>query len=234
MKMHRPLALASIVALAHAATSLAGQVTVEPSGFVATIDNPYMPLRPGTTLVYETPGADARVVVVVTCETRVVQGVTCTVVDDRAYVGGVLEESTRDWFAQDTDGNVWYFGEETAELDADGNVVSTAGSWEAGVDGAEAGIVMLAQNRPGQWYQQEYYEGEAEDRAKVLRLSAPVTVPAGQFEGCLETKEWTPLTRGQVEHKFYAPGTGLVLVESLTGGPIEREELVSVSFRPCP
>lgn len=194
------------------------------------IDNPYFPLVPGTTFIYEAETEDGLEVneVEVTVETKEILDVTCTVVLDMVWVEGVLTEETYDWYAQDKDGNVWYFGEDTKEYDESGNVISTEGSWEADVDGAKPGIVMEANPQPGDSYRQEYYEDVAEDMAKVLRLNASVSVPYGEFEDCLKTKEWTPLDRGVVEHKYYAWGVGLVLVTELKGKSV-RVELVEIT-----
>jgi len=203
---------------------------IDPADFVDVIDNPYLPLVPGTTFTYQAEMEDGVEVneVQVTDETKVILGVVCTVVCDRVWADGVLTEGTYDWYAQDEDGNVWYFGEDTKEYDESGNVISTEGSWEAGVDGAKPGIVMEANPQPGDSYRQEYYEDVAEDMAKVLRLNASVSVPYGEFEDCLKTKEWTPLDRGVVEHKYYAWGVGLVLVTELKGKSV-RVELVEIT-----
>jgi hypothetical protein len=205
------------------------QPVINPADFVGGINNPFFPLTPGTTFTYEaeTPDGLERDVISVTHDTKVILGVTCTVVTDRSTLEGVIQEDTIDWFAQDKEGNVWYFGEDTTEFE-NGVPVSKAGSWEAGVDGAQPGIIMLADPQPGVSYRQEFLEGVAEDMAKVLRLNASVSVPYGDFEDCLETKEWTPLEPGQIEHKFYARGVGLVLVEELKGKTV-RSELVTVS-----
>ncbi len=197
---------------------------IDPANFVETIDNRYLPLIPGTTFVYEGDTEDGfeRNEVYVTDETKEILGVTCTVVDDRVWVDGELEEKTFDWFAQDKDGNVWYFGENSKEYE-DGEVVSTEGSWEAGVDGAKPGIVMQGNPTVGETYRQEFYAGEAEDMAKVLALDASVSVAYGDFEDCLKTKEWTPLEPGVVEHKYYAPDVGMVLERLVEGGSGELE-----------
>jgi hypothetical protein len=134
-------------------------------------------------------------------------GVECVVVDDRAWEGGKLIEKTYDWFAQDNKGTVWYFGEDTKEYE-NGKVVSTKGSWEAGVDGAKPGIIMPADPKVGQSYHQEYYPGEAMDMARVLSLNESVTVPYGSFDHALETKEWTPLQPVFFEKKYYVRGVG--------------------------
>src|SRR5689334_22566742 len=127
------------------------KIAFDPNNFVSKIDNPYFPLKPGTTFIYrgETDGTPTRDVMTVTHQTKEILGVTTTVVHDRVYEDGVLTEDTFDWYAQDEDGNVWYFGEDTKELDENGNVTSTEGSWEAGVNGAEPGIVMLAHPHKG-------------------------------------------------------------------------------------
>jgi hypothetical protein len=173
----------------------------------------------GRTLVYEgvSGGEQERVEVTVTDRTREVMGVTATVVRDRAFVEGSLVEDTFDWFAQDRFGNVWYFGEATAEYEK-GEIVSRAGSWEAGVDGAMPGVVMLADPRVGDRYRQEFYAGEAEDMARVRAAGASVAVPAGSYQHVLVTEDWTPLEPDVLEHKSYAPGVGVVLERVVKGG----------------
>src|SRR5437762_8857407 len=169
-----------------AATVLAGN-NINPGDFSTTIDNPFFPLVPNTTYVYvgTTEGSAARDEFAVTRRTKVILGVACREVRDRGYVDGVLAEDTRDWFAQDTDGNVWYFGEDTKELDANGNVISTEGSCQAGVNGAQPGIVMEADPHVGDTYQQEFSVGVAEDMATVVALNKTVNDPFGSFKDCL-------------------------------------------------
>jgi hypothetical protein len=199
-----------------------------PGDFVATIDNPYMPWIPGTRTVFDgvSDGLRERNVVVVTNRTRVVMGVKTTVVHDQVFsANGDLAEDTFDWYAQDSAGNVWYFGEETAEYE-DGSVTSTKGSWEAGVHGALPGIVMLAQPTVGETYQQEFFKGEAEDVGTVIGLDDTVTVPYGPFDSVLVTRDTTPLEPQIVEHKFYAPGIGVVMERVIRGGQ-EVSRLVS-------
>src|SRR5215216_2411614 len=178
-----------------------------PAQFTTKIDNEYLPLKPGTTFVYEGKGERDRMTV--THSTKMVMGVECVVVDDRAWEEGKLIEKTYDWFAQDKEGSVWYFGEDTKEYE-NGKVTSTKGSWEAGVDGAKPGIIMQADPKVGQSYHQEYYPGEAMDMARVLSLNASVRVPYGSFDHVLETREWTPLEPSYDEHKYYARGVGQV------------------------
>jgi hypothetical protein len=193
---------------------------IDPEEFTTTIDNEYFPLEPGTTFIYQ--GGQERDQMSVTHQTKKVMGVECVVVDDRAWEGSQLVEKTYDWFAQDKEGSVWYFGENTKEY-KNGKVVSTKGSWEAGVDGAKPGIVMQSHPKVGQSYRQEYYPGEAEDMAKVISLNESVTVRYGSFDHVLETKEWTPLEPSYHEHKYYARGVGQVY-----GG---GSELVDVQHR---
>jgi hypothetical protein len=197
----------------------------DPDDFVQGIDNPYLPLRPGTRWVYESSGPDPETITVtVTEDTRVVQGVTTTVVHDVVRdAEGRLVEDTYDWFGQDAAGNVWYFGEDTTEYD-DRGPPDHSGSWEAGVDGARAGVAMLAEPRVGDGYQQESYPGEAEDVGEVLSLDEAVNVPFGSYSGVLQTEDTTPLEPGLVEQKYYAPGVGLLLEETVGGA--ERVELV--------
>lgn len=198
---------------------------INPANFVALIDNPYYPLIPGTTLTYA-EGKNT-VEVVVTSDTRDILGVTCTVVHDTvsATDGGELVEDTLDWYAQDVEGNVWYFGEDTAEY-KNGKIVTTAGSWEAGVDGAKAGIIMKADPQVGDTYRQEYYVCEAEDEAEVLDLDASVDVPYGTFTGCLQTYDYTRLDPEVNENKYYCLDVGVVLAIDLNTG--EREELTAI------
>ena len=178
---------------------------IDPADFTTTIDNEYFPLKPGTTFVYE--GGAQHGEMTVTSETKMIMGVECVVVDHKEWEAGKLIERTHDWFAQDNEGTVWYFGEDTKEYD-NGKVVSTKGSWEAGVDGAKPGIIMPAEPKVGESYRQEYYPGEAMDMAKVLSLNASVRVPYGSFDRALETREWPPLQPVFSEKKYYVRGVG--------------------------
>ena len=203
--------------------------TIDPANFTTDIDNPLFPLRPGTRWVYEGPddaGDIEHKEVVVTSEAREVMGVMCVVVHDQMSMDGELLEDTYDWYAQDKEGNVWYFGEDTKELEG-GEVVKTEGSWEAGRDGAQPGIIMEADPQVGDQYRQEYYEGRAEDMAEVLALDEKVTVRHGSYEGVLKTKDWNPLEAGVVEHKYYAQGVGTIFEEKVEGetGHLELLEM---------
>ena len=201
----------------------------DPGNFVGRVDNPWFPLAPGTTFVYRgvKDGKSARDVFTVTHTSKTIQGVRCTAVRDRLYLAGRLEERTTDWYAQDRRGNVWYFGESTAELDRAGHVTSTEGSWQAGRDGAQAGIYMTARPMVGQSRRQEFYKGHAEDHFAILTLHARVAVPFMTSNRALLTKEWTPLEPGTLDHKYYVRGIGNVK-EVTVKGPLERSELVSV------
>jgi hypothetical protein len=213
--------------------------TIDPAAFTTTIDNPYLPLVIGTTMTYE--GGGERDVVTVTPITREVMGVTVLAVRDKVYEDGELIEDTEDWFAQDAAGNVWYFGEETAECEG-GKAKNAEGAWTAGVDGAQPGIVMLAEPRVSDTYRQEFYAGVAEDMGRVIKLGQSVTVPAGSYDDVLVTEDFTPLEPDVLENKAYAPGVGLVqegpakqpdevrLVSIETGGPTTAP---SPAFEPC-
>jgi hypothetical protein len=205
-------------------------VDIDPADFVDDVDNPYMPLMPGTRLVYEgvEDGETERIEVEVTGDRRDVMGISAVVVRDTVYEDGELIEDTYDWFAQDVDGNVWYLGEDSREFE-DGEQVSTEGSWEAGVDGALPGIVMLADPQVGEAYRQEYYEGEAEDMAEVRETDSSVTVSAGKFDDVVIIREWNPLEPDVIEDKYYAPGLGVVLEVKIQGGDGRVELLESTT-----
>jgi hypothetical protein len=200
-----------------------------PSQFAPRVDNPWFPLRRGTVYLYRgrKDGSPSREVVAVFTETKRILGVPCTVVIDKLYLGGRIEERTRDWYAQDRSGNVWYLGEATAEIGAGGGVVSREGSWQAGVDGARAGIFMPAHPRTGESGIQESYAGHAEDHFRVLSLGASVRTPAVSSKRALLTREWTPLEPGVVDRKLYVRGIGTVLERTVRGGD-ELNELVAI------
>jgi hypothetical protein len=199
-----------------------------PSHFVRTVDNPYFPLTPGSSYRYKgsKDGKPAVDVVRVTHRTKPILGIAATVVDDRLYLSGKLEERTSDWYAQDDAGNVWYLGEATAELDRHGRVRNTEGSWESGVNGAQPGVFMPAHPRVGQSGRQEFLKGQAEDHYRVLDLHARVSVPFVSSHRALRTKEWTPLEPGVVDSKYYVRGIGTVLEQTVKGGS-ELSKLVS-------
>jgi hypothetical protein len=198
-----------------------------PEEFVPEITNPYLAFARGRIFTYEgeTDEGLERNTIEISYRNKTILGVATTVVLDSVFVNGVLIESTEEWFAQDSDGNVWYFGEDTKEFH-DGEV-TTEGSWEAGADGAVPGIIMLGEPKNGLTYQQEHAEGVAEDMAKVVGLSVAVETALATYEGCLKTMEWTPLEPGARELKFYAPGVGRVLETHKHGGKF-RSELTSI------
>ena len=190
-------------------------------------------MAPGSKWVYretDAEGHEQQVEVTVTAETKKILGIDATVVHDVVSEDGQLIEDTYDWYGQDKAGNIWYLGEDTKEYE-DGKVVSTEGSWEAGVDGAQAGILLPANPEVGMTYRQEYYAGEAEDNGEILSLDERVEVPFGSFEHVLMTKDTTPLEPKVLEHKFYAKGVGPVLAIGISGGG-GREELVSFEKAP--
>lgn len=221
------------------------------------ITNPLWPLIPGSVFVYYAEGEDG-------CEVSKTTVLSSTKDDFEGDYSGndfealqvedlewiseecdgeyILVEETIDWYAQDDDGNVWYLGEETVAYDDEEECPTSAGSWQAGSDiadvgsDAEAGIIMLAEPQVGLAYPQEYYEDEAEDMGKVLQTGTKVSLELTEMDyaGCLKTKEWTPLERGQVEHKFYCPPDGLVLVNELSGGKTLHVELVGDSLGDVP
>jgi hypothetical protein len=217
-------------ALASAAVTAADFIRpdFDPHDFVRVVDNRYFPLRPGTRLVYKgvEDGEAETNVTLVTYDRKEILGISAVVVLDRVFVGGELKEKTFDWYAQDEDGNVWYLGEDTKEYE-DGRVVSTAGSWEAGVHGAKAGIIMLAHPQVGDQYRQEFLAGEAEDVARVTARGVDVTVPYGSFHHCLRTVEFTRLEPGIKEAKLYCPSVGFVRAKSIQG---ETAHLVLTSI----
>ena len=201
---------------------------IDPEDFTTRIDNPFLPLKPGTTFTYRgvTDAGQELNTVEVTRSTRLLMGVTCVEVIDTVFANGALEELTHDWYAQDEQGNVWYFGEDAKQY-ANGVLVGTAGSWLAGVDGGQPGIVMEADPHVGDQYRQEYLNRVAEDMAEVLSLDGTATVPYGAFSGCVVTKDFSRLETRFVENKWYARGVGMVKSTAVKGGT-DTSELVSV------
>jgi hypothetical protein len=200
--------------------------SADPDDFVEGVDNPYLPLRPGSRWVYGSRNLDQETTTVtVTGDTREIQGVTTTVVRDVVKgADGKVAEETFDWFAQDTAGNVWRFGEDTTSYDDRGRP-DHSGSWEAGVDGAQAGVAMLAAPRIGDGYQQESAPGRAGDQTEVVAIDESVNVELDSFTEVLLTEDTSPLDPDLVQRRYYAPGVGLVLEQTVLGGS-ERIELV--------
>lgn len=207
-------------------------VSVTAADFVRGIDNPYLPLTPGAKWVYEAQlkdGSVERIEIEILHETRVVNGVTATILHDSVFVDEELVEDTYDWFAQDKDGNVWYLGEDVDNYE-NGALVDHAGSWEWGVDGALPGVYMWADPSAhmNEEYYQEYYVGVAEDKGKVLSANENIVVPAGSFTDVVQTYDFSSLDPDIQGHKFYAPGVGVIKeVELLTG-----EEVMLIEFTP--
>ena len=208
--------------------------SLEPADYSAVVDNPLWPLPVGGKWHYE--AEDEVITITVLAKTFTTKtGVECVVVNDRATdKDGVLIEDTEDYFAQDHDGNVWYFGEKTAEY-VNGKVANTRGSWEAGVDGALPGIVAHAKTPPvGTTYRQEYYRCEAEDMAEIVAVGETVKVPAGEYEDCVRVHEFNPLEPGSNEHKLLCPGVGVAQVYELapgeTMGGEPAESLIEVTL----
>jgi hypothetical protein len=207
------------------------KVKLDPADFSTNIDNPYWPMRPGSRWVYseaDTEGKRESVVVEVTNRTKMIaNGIEARVVRDTVREKGTPVEVTDDWFAQDKAGNIWYLGEYVTNYE-NGRVVDHDGSFEAGVDGAQPGVAMPANPKPGMSYRQEYYKGEAEDKGAVISVGEEqVEVPFGFFDkDILMTRDLVPLEPKVQELKFYAPGVG-PLLSVHTDGAGERAALVS-------
>ncbi|HEY0672840.1 MAG TPA: hypothetical protein VGD27_11260 [Longimicrobiales bacterium] len=201
---------------------------VLPTTWAASVTNPYFPLLPGTRLEYRglTDEGLETIVIEVLATARIVNGVRAVALRDRVYIDNELVEDTEDWFAQDAEGNVWYLGEDSKEI-ANGQVVSRAGSWQWGQNGALPGIIMWAvpSSHVGETYRQEYLRGEAEDWGRVVAVNQTVTVPYGTLTNCIETEDWNGLEPDERERKFYCPNIGVTLE---TAGS-ERVELIQLS-----
>lgn len=201
---------------------------LNPDDFVDSITNTYLPFIPGKVYTYEgqTDEGKETTVVTVTSDKKTILGIDCIVVHDVVSLEGNIIEDTYDWYAQDINGNIWYLGEDSKEIE-NGVVVGTEGSWEAGVDGAQAGIVMPAVPLLGIPYRQEYYFNEAEDWGKVIETGLSLTINYGTFTDCIKTEEWTPLEPEILENKYYAPGIGVIKEVTIRGG-IENVELINI------
>jgi hypothetical protein len=213
--------MSRVLFLSVATLALAGAAQSASPRFSARVTNPWFPLAPGSQYLYtgNMDGQPSREILTVTRRTKTIAGKPCAVVEDRLFVRGKLAERTTDWYTQDAQGNVWYYGEDTATLDRRGRVTGTSGTWRAGVAGAQPGVYMPAHPQVGLTGRQEYYKGEAEDHFKVLSLLGTNAVL---------TQEWTPLEPGVLDHKLYVRGIGVVLEQAQRGGN-ERNELVSFS-----
>jgi hypothetical protein len=203
-------------------------VKLDPAEFTTEIDNPYWPMTPGSRWAYRESenGEVQRVEVTVTSRTKTIDGIEARVVHDLVTTpDGEKIEDTFDWYAQDSKGNLWYLGEDTKEYE-DGKVASTEGSWEHGVDGAQAGIIVPAEPKQGLTYREEYYAGHAEDAAEVLGVDGKVQVPYGMFRDAMITRNYSGIEPNVEELKYYARGVGPVL-ELLVSGGSGRSELLT-------
>lgn len=205
---------------------------IDPAEFSTNITNKYFRLRPGTKFTYLNRSvlSTERVEIEVTGETKVVMGVTTLVIRAREWVNDVIKEDTRDWYAQDKAGNVWYFGEAVDNY-KDGKIANHNGTWEAGVNGAKPGIAMFADPKVGESYRQEYAKGNAEDMGTVVSLNEKVVVPHGTYDGCLKIRDWSVIDKSANEHKYYCPQVGFLTMEETIGLIKSRTELVGVTVK---
>jgi hypothetical protein len=238
--MAATLAAVAVVAAsvsAPAASAAKGLPTPKASHFghnSTRITNPWFPLARGSVYVYEgqKDGKQARDMMTVTQKTKMITGIRALPVADRLFLNGVLAERTTDWYAQDKKGTVWYLGEKTAELNAQGKVTSTEGSFLNGRDGAKGGIFMPAHPAVGQSFQQESFKGQAEDRFRILSMATSISTPAVSSQNAMLTQEKTPLEPGTVDHKYYVQGIGTVKEQQVAGAPPgQAEETQLVSFQ---
>jgi hypothetical protein len=201
---------------------------IDPADFTTQVTNPFWPMKVGDHWVYRETNAEGEVQrndVVVTDKKKTVIGIDVLVVHDTVKLGGELTEDTYDWYAQDSKGNLWYFGEDTTEYE-NGKPKTKEGSWEAGVDGALAGIIMPADPRVGLTYREEYYKGHAEDGAQIISVDALAKVPYGRFDHGVQTRNFSGIEPDVIEEKIYAKGVGVVLEITVSGGS-DRSELLS-------
>jgi hypothetical protein len=196
------------------------------------ITNPWFPLARGSVYVYDgqKDGKQARDVMTVTRKTKMIAGIRALPVADRLFLNGSLAERTTDWYAQDKRGTVWYLGEKTAELNAQGKVTSTEGSFLNGRDGAKGGIFMPAHPAIGQTGQQESFKGQAEDRFRILSLATSISTPAASSQNAMLTEETTPLEPGVVDHKYYVQGIGTVKEQQVAGAQPGQAEVTQLVF----
>ncbi len=194
-----------------------------------TITNPYFPATPGKKYIYEGQTEDGleRIEEQRLTSTKTILGIACIIVNFKAYLNGILIEEAWDWYAQDNNGNVWYFGEAVDNYNTNGSLLDHAGSWEAGIDGAQPGTIMPTNPQAGMAYREEYYFNHAEDRAEITATGQTVIIPLGTYTNCIKTKNWTELEPDANENKYYAPGIGLVKEENAT----ENTEIVLIAIQ---
>jgi hypothetical protein len=214
-----------------AATSLPEDGTpfkMNPADFTTEIDHPYWPMKPGSRWIFretDAEGSVSRVVVTVLDKTKTIMGIEARIVHDQVSEQGEVKEDTFDWYAQDAEGNLWYLGEDTTEYE-NGKPKTKEGSWEAGVDGALAGVILPAHPEVGMTYREEYYKGHAEDGASILSVDAFAKVPYRTFDHGIQTRNFSGIEPDTIEEKIYAKGVGVVLELTVSGGS-DRTELVS-------
>lgn len=204
--------------------------SIEPTNFVVGVNHQFFNLTPGKVWIYEgidDDGAIEKIQVEVTNDEKFVMGVKTVVLRDRVWIADELVEDTRDWVAQDQDGNVWYFGEDVDNYE-NGVLHDHEGAWEAGINGAKPGILMKANPQVGDAYRQEFLKNEAEDMAEVLSLSTTVEIGLGNYQNCLQTVDWTPLEADVVENKYYSSEFGNVIYEKKVEGESGYVELTEV------
>jgi hypothetical protein len=186
---------------------------IDPANFTnsTTVTNQYYPVSPGKKFIYEGESDEGleRVEEMRLATTKTILGIECVRVNFKAFIDEELVEETEDWYAQANDGSLWYFGEAVDNYE-NGVLVDHDGSWEAGVDGALPGIIMLADPHRGEKYREEFYEDNAEDEAQIIQTNREITIDLGTFSDCIVTRNWTKLEPGILEKKIYAPGVGLI------------------------
>jgi hypothetical protein len=201
---------------------------MNPADFTTEIDHPYWPMKTGSRWIFretDAEGSVSRVVVTVLDETKTIMGIEARIVHDQVSEKGEVKEDTFDWYAQDAEGNLWYLGEDTTEYE-NGKPKTKEGSWEAGVDGALAGVILPAHPEVGMTYREEYYKGHAEDGASILSADAFAKVPYGTFDHGIQTRNFSGIEPDVIEEKIYSKGVGVVLELTVSGGS-DRTELVS-------
>jgi hypothetical protein len=201
---------------------------IDPAKFTGRITNRYFVLTPGTTRIMKgsKDGVPQTHTTHITRKTRTIMGVPCQVIKDVVTSNGATVEIAYDWYAQDDKGNVWYFGESTKDYDAKGVVISTKGSWEAGIDNAKPGIVMPAHPKPGPAFYQEFRPGVAEDKGRVLKVGQTVRTKAKTYHDAIVIRDSNPLDPTLVQHKWYVPDVGVVKSIRTGSSHTETSELI--------
>ena len=223
---HRAAILGTALAVLTTAGPVLAQDAIDPARYSSAISNPWLPLTPGTVLTYEgsIEGVPSTLVVSVTDQVRAIAGVDCLVVEELVSTAGRPIDRTLAYYAQDVDGNVWYFGEDVQELNRSGQVVNTEG-WRTGIDGGTPSLVMEAVPVEGH----TLVNASTNDRSEVVNLAKPVSTPSGDYPAALETKEWTPDEPDVLVNKYYVQDIGMVRDVTVEGGP---EEFLLVDVAP--